>query len=217
MTAIVFPHVYCNDEIITDLSGYGCIPGNLGLGEDAHLSGNLTVIGGYWDGAASGKPERVYSPNNKPPLADLGVVDATTLKKGIVQLATNAQMATGTSQTLTPTVAAVMSILSKRSFSASDYIRIPDVPGGLIIQWVKGTASSSGVLFAQMPLPFPNKLLLAGAFEAGAASWGDNSATAWGIDLANSNNTQVIAYARRVFPTTINSEAATGMVLAIGN
>ncbi|EOT0572375.1 hypothetical protein ABM011_13175 [Morganella morganii] len=33
MTAIVFPHVYCNDGIITDLSGYGCIPGNLGLPE----------------------------------------------------------------------------------------------------------------------------------------------------------------------------------------
>ncbi|EMO4161957.1 hypothetical protein [Morganella morganii] len=33
MTAIVFPHVYCNDGIITDLFGYGCIPGNLGLGE----------------------------------------------------------------------------------------------------------------------------------------------------------------------------------------
>ncbi|MBO8066831.1 hypothetical protein, partial [Morganella morganii] len=33
MTAIVFPHVYCNDGIITDLSGYGCIPGNLGLEE----------------------------------------------------------------------------------------------------------------------------------------------------------------------------------------
>lgn len=33
MTAIVSPHVYCNDGIITDLSGYGCIPGNLGLGE----------------------------------------------------------------------------------------------------------------------------------------------------------------------------------------
>lgn len=33
MTAIGFPHVYCNDGIITDLSGYGCIPGNLGLPE----------------------------------------------------------------------------------------------------------------------------------------------------------------------------------------
>lgn len=35
MTAIVFPHVCCNDGIITDLSSYGCIPGNLGLGEAA--------------------------------------------------------------------------------------------------------------------------------------------------------------------------------------
>ncbi|EPC7545010.1 gp53-like domain-containing protein [Morganella morganii] len=33
MTAIVLPHVCCNDGIITDLSGYGCIPGNLGLPE----------------------------------------------------------------------------------------------------------------------------------------------------------------------------------------
>lgn len=33
MTAIVFPHVCCNGGIITDLSGYGCTPGNLGLPE----------------------------------------------------------------------------------------------------------------------------------------------------------------------------------------
>ncbi|MEM7921635.1 hypothetical protein Q4Q65_07590, partial [Morganella morganii] len=33
MTAIVSPHVCCNDGIITDLSGYGCIPRNLGLPE----------------------------------------------------------------------------------------------------------------------------------------------------------------------------------------
>lgn len=33
MTAIVFSHVCCNGGIITDLSGYGCIPGNLGLPE----------------------------------------------------------------------------------------------------------------------------------------------------------------------------------------
>ncbi|HGY3811518.1 TPA: hypothetical protein ACNVDR_000558 [Morganella morganii] len=33
MTAIVFPHACCNGGIITNLSGYGCIPGNLGLPE----------------------------------------------------------------------------------------------------------------------------------------------------------------------------------------
>ncbi|MCE9798127.1 hypothetical protein LZ663_22035, partial [Citrobacter portucalensis] len=145
---------------------------NLGLGDDARLSGNLTVKGGVWDTAPGDTPERVWSPNNKPSLATLGVVDATTTQKGIIELATNAEMATGTSSSLVPSVAAVMSIFSKRSFSANDYVRIPDVPCGLIIQWVSGNASANGVFFAQMPIPFPNKLLFAGAVEAGANVWG---------------------------------------------
>lgn len=190
---------------------------NLGLGDDARLSGNLTVKGGVWDTAPGDTPERVWSPNNKPSLATLGVLDATTTQKGIVELATNAEMATGSSQSLVTSVSAVMSIFSKRSFSANDYVRIPDVPGGLIIQWVSGNASASGVFFAQMPIPFPNKLLFAGAVEAGANVWGTDSATTWGIDFANSSLSQVIAYARRIFPTTVTQEAAAGLVIAIGN
>lgn len=190
---------------------------NLGLGDDARLSGNLTVKGGVWDTAPGDTSERVWSPNNKPSLATLGVLDATTTQKGIVELATNAEMATGSSQSLVPSVSAVMSIFSKRSFSANDYVRIPDVPGGLIIQWVSGNASASGVFFAQMPIPFPNKLLFAGAVEAGANVWGTDSATTWGIDFANSSLSQVIAYARRIFPTTVTQEAAAGLVIAIGN
>lgn len=54
MTAIVSPHVYCNDGIITDLSGYGCIPGNLGLPEKyLSLSGGTitgsTIISRSWE------------------------------------------------------------------------------------------------------------------------------------------------------------------------
>ncbi|STL55710.1 putative phage tail protein [Escherichia coli] len=190
---------------------------NLGLGDDARLSGNLTVKGGVWDTAPGNTPERVWSPNNKPSLTTLGVLDATTTQKGIVELATNAEMATGTSSSLVPSVAAVMSLFSKRSFAANDYVRIPDVPGGLIIQWVSGNASASGAFFAQMPIPFPNKLLFAGAVEAGANVWGTNSATTWGIDFANSSLSQVIAYARRIFPTTVTQESAAGLVIAIGN
>ncbi len=190
---------------------------NLGLGDDARLSGNLTVKGGVWDTAPGNTPERVWSPNNKPSLTTLGVLDATTTQKGIVELATNAEMATGTSSSLVPSVAAVMSLFSKRSFAANDYVRIPDVPGGLIIQWVSGNASASGAFFAQMPIPFPNKLLFAGAVEAGANVWGTNSATTWGIDFANSSLSQVIAYARRIFPTTVTPESAAGLVIAIGN
>ncbi|MER3001019.1 hypothetical protein, partial [Morganella morganii] len=56
MTAIVFPHVCCNDGIITDLSGYGCIPGNLGLEERLNKKvdyGNHTITGGV-DSAGNG-------------------------------------------------------------------------------------------------------------------------------------------------------------------
>lgn len=189
----------------------------LGLGDDARLSGNLTVKGGVWDTAPGNTPERVWSPNNKPSLTTLGVLDATTTQKGIVELATNAEMATGTSSSLVPSVAAVMSIFSKRSFSANDYVRIPDVPDGLIIQWVSGNASANGVFFAPLPVPFPNKLLFAGAVEVGANFWGTNSATTWGIDFANSSLSQVIAYARRIYPTTVTPESAAGLVIAIGN
>lgn len=43
----------------------------------------------------------------------------------------------------------------KRTFSANDYIRIPDVPGGLIIQYGSGVFNSTSgkVTF---PTPFPN-------------------------------------------------------------
>lgn len=190
---------------------------DLGLGDDARLSGNLTVKGGVWDTAPGDTPERVWSPNNKPSLATLGVVDATTTQKGIVELATNAEMATGTSSSLVTSVAAVMSLFSKRSFSANDYVRIPDVPGGLIIQWVIGNADTTGVFFAQMPVQFPNKLLFAGAVEAEATSWQYSSVTTWGIDFKNSSLTQIIAYARRVSVSSIVAESAKGLVIAIGN
>lgn len=55
MTAIVSPHVYCNDGIITDLSGYGCIPGNLGLPEKYQPKGNYQTAGNYADKSATVK------------------------------------------------------------------------------------------------------------------------------------------------------------------
>ncbi|EPT4025515.1 gp53-like domain-containing protein [Enterobacter roggenkampii] len=67
-------------------------------------------------------------------------------------VATNAQMQAGTATNLLPSVAAVMSLFSKRSFNANDYIRIPDVPGGLVIQWGVAVTASTGV---SVTFPFP--------------------------------------------------------------
>ncbi|BBV67861.1 hypothetical protein STW0522KLE44_42490 [Klebsiella sp. STW0522-44] len=71
-------------------------------------------------------------------------------------------MQTGTSTDLLTTVAAVMSIFSKRSFEQNDLIRIPDVPGGLIIQWGLATNLATGVNFSTVPFttPFPNAALI---------------------------------------------------------
>lgn len=74
-------------------------------------------------------------------------------------------MAAGTSTTLLPTVAAVMSLFGKRSFAVNDYIRIPDVPGGLIIQW--GTVNGNQTF--GLPITFPTKGLVAYA-SAGVLS-----------------------------------------------
>ncbi len=61
---------------------------------------------------------------------------------------------------LLTTVAAVMSVLPTRTMSSTDYIRIPDKPGGLIIQWgttpVIPKASWVDVTF---PIPFPSSFL----------------------------------------------------------
>lgn len=62
-------------------------------------------------------------------LLNLGLGDAA--KKGI---ASNAEMQVGTADKLVSLVG-LISIFGKRTFSENDYIRIPDVPGGLILQW----------------------------------------------------------------------------------
>ncbi|HFI7084507.1 TPA: phage tail protein [Escherichia coli] len=85
-------------------------------------------------------------------LAYLGLGDAA--KQGV---ATNQQMQAGTATNLLPSVAAVMSLFSKRVFSTNDFVRIPDVPGGLILQWgTTGGADANGLIQASLPTPFPS-------------------------------------------------------------
>lgn len=98
-----------------------------------------------------------------PPKVGLG----EAAKQGV---ATSEQMATGTATNLLPSVAAVMSLFNKRAFALQDYIRIPDVPGGIIIQWgtTPGT-DANGLTKATLPIAFPknNGLVCLANFYSG--------------------------------------------------
>lgn len=78
--------------------------------------------------------------------------------------------------------------LPKRSFSVNDYIRIPDVPGGLIIQW--GTlAGSPGQRTITYPIAFPAEALhvfmTPQASQTTTGTFNDN----WVNSFGNSNAT----------------------------
>lgn len=61
----------------------------------------------------------------------------------------------------------IQKLLPKRSFSGNDYIRIPDIPGGLIIQWGTSAASLSVTTW---PMAFPSGCLSAVALANSTAT-----------------------------------------------
>lgn len=108
--------------------------------------------------------------------------------------------------TVASTIAsALASFLPKRAFTSTDYIRIPDVPGGLIIQWGRFStqlpANSSGNI--TLPTAFPNGGLFALAFYSGDSG------------LQSNFNALVGSGSVKVFNTHPNN-AATPSVLAFG-
>lgn len=123
------------------------------LGNDPNFATTMTnALAGKMDKAANGKDIADVSEF----LKNLGLGDAAKLG-----VAKNSDMQTspGSAELLT-TVAAVMSVLPTRAMSPTDYVRIPDKPGGLIIQWgttpIIPKASWVDVTF---PIPFPSSFL----------------------------------------------------------
>ena len=73
-------------------------------------------------------------------------------KQGV---ATNDDMQAGTAKNLLTSVANIISLFPEKSFSDNDFVRIPDRPGGVIIQWGKvaipPTSSTDFTLRAAFP------------------------------------------------------------------
>lgn len=120
-----------------------------------------------------------------------------------LNVATTAQMQAGTATDLLPSVAAVMSLFPKRVFAQNDFIRIPDVPGGLILQWGRATslATGTGVTRIPFPIPYPTAPLIAlpvrnytSSASGSQANPTVNGLTTTGFDLNIADAVSVSAY-----------------------
>lgn len=116
----------------------------------------------------NGTPDTALASQYFDALKTLGLRQATESVTGVSKFSTMLMALAGTDDATSMTPAKVMAVLiaflPKRSFSANDYIRIPDVPGGLIIQWgLLLTALDDSYTRITFPAKFPSKAISAGS------------------------------------------------------
>lgn len=130
-----------------------------------------------------------------------------------IDVATNAEVAAGIADKLV-NVPGLMSLFSKRSFTTADHIRIPDVPGGLIIQWIRGSTAgfNEGAFPAiTFPIPFPTACVF-----VTAGTQGNNANTSdYMAQVTSWTQTSATIFCQQ-FTTTAASGSIYPLVLAIG-
>lgn len=113
----------------------------------------------------NGTPDTALASQYFDALRSLGLRQATESVTGVSKFSTLLMSLAGTDDTTSMTPAKVMAALSaflpKRSFIGNDYIRIPDVPGGLIIQFGSAPLVADGNITTPLPIAFPNFALVA--------------------------------------------------------
>ncbi|WP_225613607.1 gp53-like domain-containing protein [Pseudomonas sp. Pdm06] len=97
-----------------------------------------------------------------------GGTKATTTSVGLARFGTSAEQLAGLLTTVMSNPSGVMALLTawfpRRAFAVNDYVRIPDVPGGLIVQWGEAT-STAATHTVNWPIAFPNAVRQAIAFD----------------------------------------------------
>lgn len=160
-TANHYPINQAGTLVVTP-SAYGCQQEYTSFSSGRKFTRGLAQVWNGIDGPWKNWVE-FYGTTNKPTAVDIGALAGNGVAGAAAKLgvASNSDMqaSPGSAELLT-TVAAVMSVLPTRAMSPTDYIRIPDKPGGLIIQWgttpVIPKASWVDVTF---PIPFPSSFL----------------------------------------------------------
>lgn len=118
-------------------------------------------------------------------LLNLGIVDASTTAKGILELLTNGELAAGTDTTKAATAAAIASLFGTSLRSSNGYARLPVKVGGIflefIFQW--GTVAAASIpsvgtnYTVTLPLTYPTANLFVsspnptnGSYAAGSTA-----------------------------------------------
>lgn len=154
----------------------------------------------------NGTPDTALASQYFDALSSLGLRQATETVSGVSKLSTLALALAGvdnkTSMTPSKVKAVVTAFLPKRAFLNSDYIRIPDVPGGLIIQFGKvASINRNGDTTFSMPIAFPGSgkavflTLETVSFDtSGASLVGATFASKSTIKVRSSHNSTVPAF-----------------------
>ncbi|MHB1053464.1 MAG: gp53-like domain-containing protein [Thiobacillus sp.] len=111
--------------------------------------------------------------------------DASTARKGLVQLATSAeaQALTDALKTLTPATLAAALQGANQSIGTNGYQKLP---GGLILQWGQAGTNGTGDTAVTFPIAFPNgvRALVMGTIGSGAGYMGVfNTLTNTGVNV----------------------------------
>lgn len=205
MTAIVFPHVCCNCGIITDLSGYGCVPGNLGLPEllnkkfnktGGEITGNIVLNDGT---ATQGVTLRGWGDSSRETAFEVNIGSGYVMNISKYQ---GGRVIATFKGTVTPedysnfdaryaSKTAFESAMNTALKSENGWFR--DGATGLIIQWgVSGAASSTGQATATFPIPFPNGVLSIMVSEQSNSA---DSVIKWGVGLSTKTSATLWAQA----------------------
>jgi len=88
--------------------------------------------------------------------------DASTTVKGLIELLTPAELATGTDTTRAVTAASLFSLFGASSLATNGYVRIPVNDGTdfkeIILQMGNATTNASGLFTLTFPIAFPNNV-----------------------------------------------------------
>lgn len=168
------------------------------------VTGRTGVSAGAYTKVTVDKYGRIIAATNPNTLAGQGInnaytkdeidpliAQATEVNKGTSRFGTSAEQVAGLLKTVMSNPAGVLALLTAwfphRTFAYRDYIRIPDVPGGLIVQWGRDSSATAGLITVSLPIAFPTaKWLELSAPILGAPTGWDVSQSSGNTSLAQS-------------------------------